>query len=302
MYDLRNFLLSVVGIPEEEVSSREVYCCENDTKRTFLTNEMQGTLAGYSYTLVCAGWIKIIYNDRELTLLSGDMFIYTPGFQVSILGGSDDYRSLCLISDEWTTLEMPIVRNLVHLAYHPTAALGQPVVHLSEQQAKHFQQRMKEIIRYQKLSHRFKEESIRMLYSLFLLDLMDVMERSTGYSFHSERATELFIAFMRLLPKHFIEHHEIEFYASRLFVTTTHLSRVVRQISGRTVSDYINQMLVMEAVWLLRSTNLSIAVISERLHFADQSSFSRFFVRMKGVRPKEFRMRKYGDKTADQSK
>ena len=61
-------------------------------------------------------------------------------------------------------------------------------------------------------------------------------------------------------------------------------------MTGRTVVDYINQMLLMEASWLLQTTDLSIAAISERLHFSDQSSFGRFFTRMKGMSPKRFRM------------
>ena len=108
----------------------------------------------------------------------------------------------------------------------------------------------------------------------------------------SERTTELFIAFMRLLTTHFIDHHDIGFYADRLHITTIHLSRVVRQMTGRTVIDYINMMLLMEAVWLLRSTDLPLADIAERLHFSDQSSFGRFFTRMKGINPKRFRMGK----------
>lgn len=38
--------------------------------------------------------------------------------------------------------------------------------------------------------------------------------------------------FPYLLPRHFIEHHDIGFYASELCITTTYLSRIVRQVSG----------------------------------------------------------------------
>ena len=51
-------------------------------------------------------------------------------------------------------------------------------------------------------------------------------------------------------------------------------------------------MLLMEAVWLLRSTDLPLAAIAERLHFSDHSSFGRFFTRMRGISPKRYRMEK----------
>lgn len=55
------------------------------------------------------------------------------------------------------------------------------------------------------------------------------------------------------------------------------------------VIDYINQLLLMEATFLLRQTSLSITQISDRLHFAEVTTFARFFNRMKGMTPKEFR-------------
>jgi transcriptional regulator GlxA family with amidase domain len=53
--------------------------------------------------------------------------------------------------------------------------------------------------------------------------------------------------------------------------------------------DYVNQFLVMEASFLLRTTTLSITQIADRLHFADAASFSKFFLRNNGVRPKDYR-------------
>ena len=54
--------------------------------------------------------------------------------------------------------------------------------------------------------------------------------------------------------------------------------------------DYINQFLMMEASFLLRTSNLSVVQIAERLHFSDLPSFSKFFTRVKGVSPKAYRM------------
>jgi len=72
-------------------------------------------------------------------------------------------------------------------------------------------------------------------------------------------------------------------------ITPVYLSRVVRQVTGPTVVDYINQMLLMEASFLLQTSPLSITQIADRLHFADTPSFSKFFSRLKGMSPKEYR-------------
>lgn len=292
MYKLREILTSVFGMAPEEVTSDEFFCSESILESAFLTNRMQETLAGYSYTLVRRGWIKLNYNGQVLTLHPGDLYIYSPGFQLTIVSGSDDYHAIVLVVDEQTTLEMPFVRHIFSTAYRPIAELGQPVVHLSETQADHFWCHMQQMLRYQHSSHRFLQESMRTLFTQFLLDLMDVMERNIGRHHFSERTTEHFVAFMRLLPRYYVEHHDLAFYADKLHITSIHLSRIVRQLTGRTVADYINQLLLMEASWLLRSTDLPLADIAERLHFSDQSSFGRFFTRMKGMNPKRYRMEK----------
>ena len=290
MYKLKDFLTSVIGMSQGEVVSDELYCSESNTRLTFRTNLMQETLAGYSYTLVNDGWLELLYNDRMLALRKGDLLIYSPGVKIRIINGSTDYHSVCLIIDEQAALEIPAVRNVIYTAYQPIVELGHPIIHLNEQQTVHFWQHMHEMILYLNSNHRYMNEVLRTLFTQFVLDLMDAMAQNIGSRQISERATEQFITFMRLLIRHFIEHHDIGFYAERIHITPIHLSRIVRQITGRTVVDYINQMLLMEALWLLQTTNLSIAAIAEHLHFSDQSSFGRFFTRMKGITPKAYRM------------
>ena len=146
------------------------------------------------------------------------------------------------------------------------------------------------MIHYQQMGLPLANDSLRMLYNLFLTDLSTIQQHSIREHRFPKRVEEIFLGFLSLLPQHFEEHHDIGFYASSLCITTTYLSRVVRQVSdGRTVVDYINQMLLMEATFLLRQTSLSITQISDQLHFAEVTTFTRFFNRMKGMNPREFR-------------
>lgn len=290
MYRLKEYLRTVMGLQSEDISSDEIYCTEADQRRTLQTNQMQEAVAVYAYTLVRRGWLNIIYNGVELTLRPGDLYIYSPGFHVSVIGGSEDYHGICLMADEHLTLEQPQLWSIIRTAYYPISEIGQPVVSLSAVQAGHLWNRMCEISAYLRSSHRFLKESLRSLYTLFVLDMRSMMEQAIGTHKYSERTVEIFLGFMLLLPRNFKEHRDIAFYAGELSVTTTHLSRIVRQVTKRTVMDYINQMLLMEALWLLQTTSLSIANIAERLNFSNPSSFCHFFTRLKGIGPKTYRM------------
>ena len=193
------------------------------------------------------------------------------------------------MADEHVTIEAPSVHDLVHLAYLPIVQLHEPKQTLAADAAQYLLTKMREIIGYLHSDHIYKGEVLRMLYSIFLLDLQNAQQRAIVHRQTPQRVEEIFIGFIRLLPRYFMEHHDIPFYASMLHITPVYLSRVVRQVTGRTVVDYINQMLLMEASYLLRTSQLSITQIADRLHFADTPSFSKFFSRLKGVSPKEYR-------------
>ena len=266
-----------------------MYCSETDAAITFRANMTQGYMAAYTFTLVTEGWLTIVYNGQELTLRPNDIYLYSPGLEVTILAAAENYHGICLLADEHMTIESPTVHDMVHIAFVPIVQLHQPVLSMSPDDAQWLAEKMREITAYLHSTHVYKEKILQMLYAVFLLDLQDVQEKTIVERKVPQRVEEIFIEFIRLLPQHFAEHHDIGFYASQLHISVVYLSRVVRQVSGRTVVDYINQMLLMEASFLLRTSDQSITQIAARLHFADTPSFSKFFSRMKGLSPRDYR-------------
>ena len=290
MYSLKEFWqMRGLPLPVGEWDGN-VICLETNVEWTFGTNETNGFLSCYTFTIVTRGWVTILYNNRELTLREGDLYTYSPGFEVTVLSSSSDYRGICLLGDEHFTLSLPSVRDAIRTTYFMVVELTSPVLPLKTDDFRRLKELMQMVIQYQQSGLPHANESMRMLYNLFLINLSDIQEHSISEHRFPKRVEEIFLGFLGLLPKHFIEHHDIGFYASELCITTTYLSRVVRQVSGgRTVIDYINQMLLMEATFLLRQTSLSITQISDQLNFAEVTTFARFFQRMKGMNPREFR-------------
>ena len=292
MYSLKEFWqIRNLPFPEGEWDGN-VICLETDAEWTFGTNETNGFLSCYTFTIVTRGWVTILYNNRELTLHEGDLYTYSPGFEVTVLSSSSDYSGICLLGDEHFTLSLPTVRDAIRTAYFTVVELTSPVLPLKEGDQQRLKELMHMMIQYQQTGLPHASESLRMLYNLFLTDLSAIQQHSIHEHRFPKRIEEIFLGFLGLLPQHFMEHHDIGFYASHLCITTTYLSRVVRQVSGgRTVIDYINQMLLMEATFLLRQTSMSITQISDQLHFAEVTTFARFFCRQKGMTPREFRKR-----------
>ena len=57
------------------------------------------------------------------------------------------------------------------------------------------------------------------------------------------RQEEVFNRFLLLVNKYAIRERNIIFYAERLYLTPRYLSTLIRQTSGRTVMDWVNELL-----------------------------------------------------------
>ena len=105
----------------------------------------------------------------------------------------------------------------------------------------------------------------------------------------SSRQEMLHSKFIDLLSRNFRTEREVKFYAEKLCVTPKYLSQVVSGLTGRTPSDYIEEFVVMESKALLNSTPMTIQQISDEMHFPSQSFFGKYFKRIVGMSPKEYR-------------
>ncbi len=78
-------------------------------------------------------------------------------------------------------------------------------------------------------------------------------------------------------------------YAEHLNVSPNHLNKCVKQLTGKSAQDILNEMLVLEAKSLLKYSDLQIAEIAQKLLNQSPSNFSRFFKSQTGLTPKEYK-------------
>ncbi|MBE6312042.1 MAG: helix-turn-helix domain-containing protein [Bacteroidales bacterium] len=289
MYSLKEAWMLTFGKAPFKDWDGEIFCYKTNAADTLRTNETHGYVLAYTFTIVTKGTVTIQNNLKTLTLHPNDLYIYSPGQPVKIINTSDDYCGICLLADEEATFRIPYVRDLISIVYTPIVQLQTQKITLTYNTARRIVAKMHEIIGLMQSKHAYKKEILQMLLSIFLLEIQNIKEQKSVTKKLPKRTEELFIDFMQLLPRHFAAHHNIDFYAERLNITPDYLSRIVKRASGRTVLDYINRLIMMEASFMLRTSSQSAAQIAEALHFADLASFSHFFIRHKGVSPQKFR-------------
>ncbi|MBQ8047969.1 MAG: AraC family transcriptional regulator [Prevotella sp.] len=105
----------------------------------------------------------------------------------------------------------------------------------------------------------------------------------------ASHATEVFNRFIQLVNEHAGRQHQLDFYADKLCLSTRYLGTLIRQASGTTAKEWIDRALITEAKVMLKHTDKSAAQIAYQLSFPNPSFFSKYFRRLTGMTPAEYR-------------
>jgi len=128
---------------------------------------------------------------------------------------------------------------------------------------------------------------IRTLLKAFLLKLM----ASSSQQLISPDLNEKRIYhFLLLLENHYTTEKKVDFYAEKLSISAKRLNQILKQKIGKTINQILQERLLIEAKHLLFVGKKNIKEISFSLGFLDSSYFSRFFKKMTGLSPEEFRL------------
>lgn len=103
------------------------------------------------------------------------------------------------------------------------------------------------------------------------------------------KGTEIYSAFIDTLSENYKTARDIGYYADKLCITAKYLSQVVKEVSGKTALEIIEDYVLTECKALLLSTTMTIQEISDELNFPSQSVFGEYFKRLTGMPPKAYR-------------
>ena len=106
------------------------------------------------------------------------------------------------------------------------------------------------------------------------------------------RAEEYFRQFTELLGEHYKHERSVGFYARQLCITPKYLTTLIKRISGKSVSEWIDSYVILEAKTLLKYSNMSVQEIAYYLNFPNQSFFGSYFKRNAGMSPSQYKAKK----------
>jgi AraC-like DNA-binding protein len=94
--------------------------------------------------------------------------------------------------------------------------------------------------------------------------------------------------FKYLIDEHFVSTTQVARYADMLYVSPGHLNDLIKNVTGKTAKQIIDERRIMEAKRLLFWGEHSVKEIAGRLNFEDDAYFNRFFKKHTGNTPALF--------------
>lgn len=166
---------------------------------------------------------------------------------------------------------------------------NQPNYHLNEEQYQQITTILATLRLVVKIPHPKRIESIANILDILFYALTDYRGEDI-LSKEEKNNTYLFNVFYDLLIDNYHQQHNIAWYAEKLCLTPKYFSSVIRQMTGKSAAQWINEILILHAKRLLYTRrNMNVEQIAYELGFKSNATFCRFFKEQTGLRPSEYR-------------
>lgn len=211
-----------------------------------------------------------------------------PGQVFSLWNKSPDLYAYYILFREDLVTHSPVLKNIRDLPF------------MSYTGVQGFELNEEEGLEIEELIHRTDAEikrndantmaAIELYVQLILLKAQRSYQRQQLAKQETATSTNaLFKRFIKLVGQHFLTHKKVSDYADLLHVSANHLNRIIRSQSDKTAHELIDEMILMESKALLLQTPSSVAEIAYQLEFSDPSHFNKFFKKLTGATPLQYR-------------
>ncbi len=247
----------------------------------------------FSLVLVISGELSIVVNETTKKITAYELIVIP-------------IKATCKVLVVHTNLQVFIVsftsefafKNSIrksHLGYFEFFITRYPpIISIKKKEALHIANLIEFLdLKRKNSKHLFQKEIVLFSFNLLIYEIAAMYFKHSNYKggIRHTKKEKLVMRFFKLLENNCRKHHQIAFYADLLFVTGRHLSRTVKEVTGKTAKQCIEEAIVLEAKTLLQDDNLSITDIIEELEFSDSSFFSKFFKRHTAMTPTEYRLK-----------
>ncbi len=234
--------------------------------------------------IVDRGAASPVINLKPCEVCAGDLVFVGGGGTVQVDGVTPDLLGRGIsCADE--LLSLAFDGRLPRLLRRPRLAF---VLHLSDADRK-FLESLHRLL-WQAVRKEMGGQVVLRLVSTILVFVDQLYARQEERRVGSRKHEEMvFDNFLSLVNQYGSVEHKLSFYADRLCLSPRHLGTLVRQVSGVTSKVWIDREMITSIKVDLRYTDKSLKEIASGMKFPNMSFFCKFFKRMTGMSPMEYR-------------
>lgn len=238
------------------------------------------------------GETSVSFNLHEFRLKKDSMFIFTPKNILQVNSQQYFKADVIAISPDLMRRINIDIKNMMPLFLK---FVENPTLALTPEESRSMRGMIAQIERETRGPEtHFSFDIVSGLIVATIYKVGDIMyhylaEHPEGQNNSHNRAEEYFKQFTHLLGEHFREERSVGFYARQLCITPKYLTTLIKRISGQSVSEWIDNYVILEAKTLLKYSTMSIQEIAYYLNFPNQSFFGSYFKRNTGMSPSQYK-------------
>jgi len=245
-------------------------------------------IEGIAFVFCVKGNARIRINFTEHEVYANTVLIAVPNNIIQVLEQSDNLRV------EFLFFTFDFISNIqlsTQLGYIAKTVEEQVSINLSNEDFRELLTIHELMIMQYRKPVAYREDVIKnLLYALVYQILQQYTMNVEGRSNKKvNRKQDIYMKFMALLFEHYKTERSVHFYADKLYLTPKYFSKVINETSGRPISAWVGEMVIMAAKAMLKSSDMTVAQIAYDLNFANASFFGTYFKKRVGITPLEYR-------------
>jgi AraC-like DNA-binding protein len=236
--------------------------------------------------------IKVNYTTYRLTPDSVLAILPTHIFSLGTTEETGEGPIECIIfTDEyWTAIAQSVDYQLVRVVER------NPLTHLPAERKEELEQLLEIIRRHEAPEYRAQHDTPvervavnGTAYALLMLLVAGLNAEKAEDPRPAGRKEELTHEFFDMLSQHYETERRVSFYASKLCVTPKYLSSVVKEVTRSSITEWINNVTILNIKRRLLTGSESVQQIADELNFQTPSTLVRYFHHLTGTTPSRFR-------------
>ena len=257
-------------------------------------------LVGNVMVFCVKGSVHMSVNLNEYDVKEGCLVVLTDQDIVKVEKGSDDdirdlHWVVIAMSQNFLTNFRVDFRKILS---EGVALIETPVLHLDQNIRGYFEDYLKLIGKLANSELPMYKDAVRSLISSmvsiaagqWIADINRLRdEKVVKLNSRSEHKTLTFRQFIKLVSENYTQQRQVIFYADKLCMSPKYLSKLVKDVSGKSAPEWIDSYVLLEAKHLLKYSDMPIKEIVFRLNFSNQTVFYKYFKAHTGMTPTDYR-------------